>query len=52
MFVSHNQSFIDDVATHIYAMTDDGRGGLFEGNLDDYEEQALRAGFPNVLKAG
>ena len=50
LFVSHNRAFIDDVATHIFAMTADGRGGLFEGTLADYEAQAERAGFPNVLK--
>jgi ATP-binding cassette subfamily F protein 3 len=50
LFVSHNRSFIDQVATHIFAMTRDGRGGLFEGKLADYESLALRAGFPNVLK--
>lgn len=51
LFVSHNRAFIDDVATHIFAMTADGRNGLFEGTLADYEFQAERAGFPNVLKA-
>ncbi|WP_052045919.1 ABC-F family ATP-binding cassette domain-containing protein [Candidatus Paracaedibacter symbiosus] len=51
LFVSHNRAFINDVATHIFAMTADGRGGLFEGTLADYESQALSAGFPNVLKA-
>jgi ATP-binding cassette subfamily F protein 3 len=51
LFVSHNRGFINDVATHVFAMTADGRGGLFEGTLEDYESQAERAGFPNVLKA-
>lgn len=50
LFVSHNRAFINDVATHIFAMTADGRGGLFEGTLADYEAQAALAGFPNVLK--
>lgn len=51
LFVSHNRAFINDVATHIFAMTADGRGGLFEGTLTDYETQAALAGFPNVLKS-
>lgn len=50
LFVSHNRAFINDVATHIFAMTADGRGGLFEGTLADYEAQAELAGFPNVLR--
>ncbi len=52
LFVSHNRSFINHVATHIFAMTSDGRGELFEGKLDDYERLAERAHFPNVLKLG
>lgn len=50
LFVSHNRAFINAVATHIFAMTADGRGGLFAGTLTDYEHQAALAGFPNVLK--
>ena len=52
LFVSHNRSFINHVATHIFAMTSDGRGELFEGKLDDYERLSERAHFPNVLKLG
>ncbi len=51
LFVSHNRAFINEVATHIFAMTPDGRGGLFEGKLEDYERLSERAGFPNILKA-
>jgi ATP-binding cassette subfamily F protein 3 len=50
LFVSHNRAFINEVATHIFAMTPDGRGGLFPGKLEDYERLSERAGFPNVLK--
>jgi ATP-binding cassette subfamily F protein 3 len=52
LFVSHNRSFINQVATHIFAMTASGRSRLFEGQLDDYETLAAKAGFPNVLKEG
>lgn len=52
LFVSHNRSFINQIATHIFAMTADGRGELFEGKLDDYERLSERAKFPNVLKLG
>ena len=51
LFVSHNRGFIDDVATHIFAMTADGRSQLFEGTLEDYELSAEKLGFPNVMKA-
>lgn len=51
LFVSHNRHFINAVATHIFAMTANGRSQLCEGTLDDYVAQAERTGFPNVLKA-
>lgn len=51
LFVSHNRSFINHVATHVFAMTYDGRGELFEGKLEDYERLSERAHFPNVLKS-
>ena len=50
LFVSHNRAFINSVATHIFAMTPDGRSQLFEGNLDDYVHLCERSKFPNVLK--
>ena len=50
LFVSHNRAFINAVATHIFAMTPDGRSQLFEGNLDDYVHLCERSKFPNVLK--
>lgn len=50
MFVSHDRTFIDNIATHIFAMLPDGRSMLFEGKLDDYQRMARTAGFPNVLQ--
>jgi ATP-binding cassette subfamily F protein 3 len=52
LFISHNRQFINEVATHIFAMTHNGRSQLFEGNLDDYVAAAERLKFPNVLKGG
>ena len=49
VFVSHDRSFIDAVATHIFAMLPDGRSALFEGGLDDYSRLTATAGLPNVL---
>ncbi len=49
LFVSHDRDFIDQVATHIFAMTGDGRSMVFEGQLADYERLAALGGFPNVL---
>lgn len=50
IFVSHDRTFIDSVATHIFAMLADGRSMLFEGKLNDYARLAAVAGFPNVLE--
>ncbi len=50
LFVSHDRTFIDEVATHIFAMLPDGRSQLFEGKLEDYQRLARTAGFPNVLQ--
>lgn len=50
-FVSHDRTFIDAVATHVFAMLPDGRSMLFEGKLADYARLAQIAGFPNVLEA-
>ena len=52
LFVSHDRHFIEEVATHIFAMLPDGRSSLFEGKLADYVRLAKTAGFPNVLEAG
>ncbi len=49
LFVSHDRTFIDEVATHIFAMLPDGRSMLFPGKLADYARLAAVAGFPNVL---
>lgn len=51
LFVSHDRSFIDAVATHIFAMLPDGRAALFEGSLEDYSRLASHAGLPNVFEA-
>ena len=50
MFVSHNRSFIDEVATHILAISAKGQAQLFEGKIDDYVHHAALRNFPNVLK--
>ncbi len=49
LFISHNRSFINEVATHIFAMTQDGKSMMFEGNIEDYIRLAERANFPNIL---
>ena len=49
LFVSHDRDFIDAVCSHVYAMLPDGRGQIFEGNLDDYRRLAAKSGFPDVL---
>ncbi len=51
LFVSHDRSFIDTVATHIFVVANANQSALFEGKLKDYEEVADRSGFPNILKA-
>jgi ATP-binding cassette subfamily F protein 3 len=51
LFVSHDRSFIDTVATHIFVVANATQSCLFEGKLQDYEEVAERSGFPNILKA-
>jgi len=50
LFVSHDRSFIDTVATHIFVVANASQSALFEGKLKDYEEVAERSGFPNILK--
>lgn len=50
LFVSHDRSFIDTVATHIFVVANANQSALFEGKLKDYEEVAERSGFPNILK--
>ncbi len=49
LFVSHDRSFIDQLATHIFVMLPDGRSALFHGKLADYQQLAESQGFPNVL---
>lgn len=51
LFVSHDRTFIDRVATHIFVVANATQNCLFEGKLADYEEAADRSGFPNILKA-
>ena len=51
LFVSHDRSFIDTVATHVFVVANGKQSALFEGKLKDYEEVAERSGFPNILKA-
>lgn len=50
LYVSHDRHFINETCTHVFAMLDDGRSALFEGNLEDYARMAPLAGFPNLLK--
>jgi ATP-binding cassette subfamily F protein 3 len=50
LFVSHDRSFIDTVATHIFVVASATQSAVFEGKLKDYEEAAARTGFPNILK--
>jgi ATP-binding cassette subfamily F protein 3 len=49
LFVSHNRSFIEEVATHIFVMTQDGKSMLFEGNLESYKSMAEKSNFPNIF---
>lgn len=49
LFVSHDRTFIDELATHIFVMLPDGRSALFHGKLADYQQLAAAQGFPNVL---
>lgn len=49
LFVSHSRDFINAVATHVFAMTPDGKSQLFLGQLDDYVTLAEKQGFPNIL---
>jgi ATP-binding cassette subfamily F protein 3 len=50
LFVSHDRTFIDAVATHIFVVADSNHSALFEGKLADYEIAAERSKFPNILK--
>lgn len=45
MFVSHNRSFIDDVATHILGLNPRGQTLLVEGDLERFETKAAQVGF-------
>jgi len=50
LFVSHDRDFIDRVATHIFVVANASQSALFEGKLGNYEEEAGRIGFPNILQ--
>lgn len=50
LFVSHDLHFIDSIATHILAISKDGRVGMFEGKIADYISIAKKSNFPNVLE--
>lgn len=45
MFVSHNRSFIDDVATHILGLNSKGHTLLVEGDLERFEKKAAEVEF-------
>lgn len=50
LFVSHDRTFIDEIATHIFAVSGEKKSAmLFEGGLEDYKKLASIAGFPNIL---
>lgn len=49
LFVSHDRTFIDEVCTHVFVMTKDGKFAMFEGNIADYQRLAEVSGFPNIL---
>ncbi len=52
LFVSHDRTFIEALATHIFVMLPDGRSALFHGKLEDYKRLAAQQGFPDVLDGG
>ena len=52
LFVSHDRTFIEALASHIFVMLPDGRSALFHGKLEDYQRLAAQQGFPNVLDGG
>lgn len=52
LFVSHDRTFIEALATHIFVMLPDGRSALFHGKLQDYQRLAAQQGFPDVLDGG
>ncbi len=45
LFVSHNRSFIDDVATHILGLNARGQTLLVEGDLERFEAKAAQVEF-------
>jgi ATP-binding cassette subfamily F protein 3 len=45
LFVSHNRSFIDDVATHVLGLNSKGQTLLVEGDLERFETKATEVGF-------
>jgi ATP-binding cassette subfamily F protein 3 len=52
IFVSHDRTFVDGIASHVLALAEGGKFLLVPGNLSDYERMAQVAGFPNVLDPG
>ena len=50
LFVSHNRFFINEISSHVLAMSKTKRVELFEGQLEDYTRLATVSGFPNVLE--
>lgn len=51
LFVSHDRDFIDSLCSHVFVMTKDSQTRLFEGDIEDYQRLASKAGFPNVFEA-
>lgn len=49
IFASHSREFIDEVCTHILAVSHGGQAALFAGNIEDYRLACARTGFPDVL---
>lgn len=45
LFVSHNRSFIDDVATHVLGLNAKGQTLLVEGDLERFEAKAAQIEF-------
>ncbi len=50
VFVSHDREFIDSICSHVFVMTKDGQAMLFEGNIEDYQNMAAGARFPDVFQ--
>ena len=50
LFVSHNRFFINEISSHVLALSRSKRAEIFEGKLEDYARLAPLANFPNVLE--